>query len=330
VKLSVYPYSLKPINNQINSVESYEQKMGCLLKFNQDDKVLYSDYHSGENFLDYNLFDLKNYFSKDQFKKIEGTDQWQQSVKLAKDMSASKAADLHINESHFLIQDVINFSPLDLLQKETNKFNRFKVKMGRSLRAETQALKILMEKSDYNTKFRLDFNQSIAKKEFVIWLNKNQDILQKKIEFIEDPLKWDSSGWLHLQNKFNISLALDMAANPLQLNPNELPNVLVLKPAKQNVDLIIEKHKLSEAQFVVTHYMDHPLGQLGANYCAQKLKYIFSERVLTGGLMGFESFHKHEFSEIRFSEQNFVPTKVFSKPHWGLGFIFDKLDWVSV
>ena len=63
---------------------------------------------------------------------------------------------------------------------------------------------------------------------------------------------------------------------------------------------------------------------------AQKLKHRLGDRVLQGGLMGFDFFEKHKFSEIQFRDQNFVPTKVFSKPSWGLDFILKNINWIQV
>jgi len=330
MNLSIYPYCLKPKISQINSQLNIKNKYGCLLKFSDEQKSIYSDYHSQENFLDYSLFDLKNFFSKNNLNKLEQTAQWQQSVHLSKCMFEDQTKLLSTVTSHYLIQDVQSFDNLKLLQLETLAYNRFKIKMGKSLRAETIALRKLIEKSDYKTKFRLDFNESIAKKEFIIWLEKNKDILQKKIDFIEDPIKWDVNQWLHLQDKYKINLALDMAVDPLRLNVKELPNILVLKPAVQNIEALVDKFTNSDVNFVVTHYMDHPLGQLGANFLAQKLKHNLGDRILQCGLMGFDLFEKHEFSEIQFKNQNFVPTKVFAKPCWGLEFILKKINWIQV
>ncbi len=327
MKLSVYPYELQPCIAQLNSQSTKYAKYGCLLRFQEGDEVCYSDFHNDENLLEYSKFDLRQYFQNNDLKQGP---QWLQSEKMAKAMLVENKNNIKEVKSHFLIQDVLNFSDLDLLRYETLNYDRFKVKMGRSLKAETNALKKLIEKSDFNTKFRLDFNESIAKKDFIIWLQKNSEWIVKKIDFIEDPIKWDSNQWLHLQDKYGVSFALDMATDPMSFSSDELPHVLVLKPAVQDVESIVGRHKSSTVQFVVTHYMDHVVGQLGASLTAQKLKAQFSERTLTCGLMGFDLFNKNEFSQIKFKDQLSVPAKVFQKPHWGLGFIFNQLSWIEV
>ena len=121
-----------------------------------------------------------------------------------------------------------------------------------------------------------------------------------------------------------------MAANPLTVTSEQLPEYIVLKPAVQDADSIVERFQNSPVKFVATNYMDHPVGQLGANYWAQKMKPILKDRLIDGGLMGFEMYEKHEFSEIRFSDQKGVPTKVFSKPAWGMDFLFKKLNWLEI
>jgi len=72
------------------------------------------------------------------------------------------------------------------------------------------------------------------------------------------------------------------------------------------------------------------VGQLGANFVAQSLKPELGELLLDGGLMGFDMFEKNLFSQIRFSEQNSVPSKVFTKKNWGLEFILKDLKWLAI
>ena len=202
--------------------------------------------------------------------------------------------------------------------------------MGKKLRFETTALKALVEKSAHSTLFRLDFNCSIEKKEFIIWLEKNKTGILKKVEFIEDPFPFKPGLWRHLEVKFDTNIALDQAVDPLTLNETEIPNVIILKPAIQDVQKIVDKFKHTQARFAVTHFMDHPVGQMGANFVAQSLKPKLGELLLDGGLMGFDMFEKNIFSQIRFAEQTGVPSKVFTKKSWGLDFILKDLKWLAI
>ncbi len=329
MKLYICPYKLIPKDKQLNSTTYADVKYGSLIKCEYENKKIgYADFHNGENFLNDSLFDLKKYFNN-----IKGP-QWEQSLYMAqlmsKVVSTKDKSKLTKVKSHYLIQNINKFKPLDLLKLEVKGYSRFKVKMGIKLKSETNLLKALIQKSAHNTLFRLDFNASIEKKEFMIWLEKNKDSILNKVEFIEDPISFAPGIWQHIERKFDVNLALDQAEDPIRVDSQDLPTVIVLKPAVQNVKAIIDKHKACEVRFVFTHYMDHPVGQLGANFLAQTYKNQLGELMLDGGLMGFDMFEKNIFSQIRFSDQTSVPVKVFTKKSWGLDFILKDLKWLAI
>ncbi len=328
MKLSVCPYKLIPISKQLNSQTYSAEKFGTLVRLNYgSNKIGYSDFHNGEDTLSMSLFDLKRYFSN-----IKGP-QWEQTLYMARLMSQQgsfKSDQLKKVNSHFLIQNILNFTDIKLLKAETLGFKLFKVKMGKALRAETVALKNLVAKSAAGTKFRLDFNCAIEKKEFVIWLDKNIEALGPKIDFIEDPIDFKPGLWRHLERKYQVDLALDMAHPVEELDIEEIPKVIVLKPAIQNIEKIVDRFIKADVYFVVTHYMDHPIGQLGANFRAQALKHKVGPRLLEGGLLGFDMFEKNIFSQIKFADQKSVPKKVFSKKSWGTDFIVKDLKWLDI
>ena len=61
MNLFICPYKLIPKNKQLNSKTFSSEKYGALIKCDyKNGQIGYADYHIGENFLDYNLFDIKN------------------------------------------------------------------------------------------------------------------------------------------------------------------------------------------------------------------------------------------------------------------------------
>jgi O-succinylbenzoate synthase len=101
-------------------------------------------------------------------------------------------------------------------------------------------------------RLRIDFNATLTPSQFIA-LN----LPRERIDFIEDPCPYDAVVWRDLQEKTGLRLALDREF------AEDGVDVLVVKPAIQEVPA-------TSKEIVVTSYMDHPVGQLGAAFIAAK------------------------------------------------------------
>jgi O-succinylbenzoate synthase len=125
-------------------------------------------------------------------------------------------------------------------------------------------------------RLRIDFNAMLTAAEFE---QLAKTLPRDRIDFIEDPCPYEASTWRALRDRTGLRLALDREA------ADEGVDVLVVKPAIQEVPQTTK-------EIVVTSYMDHPVGQLGAAFVAAK--HATSPRC---GLVTHVLFDSNEFIE---------------------------------
>jgi o-succinylbenzoate synthase len=102
---------------------------------------------------------------------------------------------------------------------------------------------------------RLDFNATLDAEAFLSFVQSLSPELRRAIDFVEDPCPYSPQIWSGLQERTGVRLALDRGGAFAGVD------VLVVKPAVQELPL-------SDKEIVITSYMDHPVGQLGAAYVA--------------------------------------------------------------
>lgn len=323
MKLWTHLYELNPLVH-LNSRHDRSPKPGALIKAEfTNGSVGYSDYHPWRELKGCSLFEKLQYI-----RKSRNADTFQHSLAQAR-MDAQFREEnrsgfdffRHIKLlNHYLIPDIKTFPKLKLLELEAQGYCRFKVKMGRSLRVETIKLKELCLSCGQETLFRLDFNESLGMRDFRLWLDRNPDLL-KKIEFIEDPIPFKPFQWAYLSKEYPICLALDMAANPLEVDPS-LFKVLILKPTIQNVKKIMEKYAPFDHPLVLTHSMDHLIGRSIAGWWACWAKEHFGSRVIECGLQC-----RGIFEEDSSLSPKFIPPKGLG---WGFDELLGELNWVEL
>jgi len=181
-------------------------------------------------------------------------------------------------------------------------------------------------------RLRIDFNATLAPDEFV---RIAATLPRERIDFIEDPCAYDPSVWRNLRAQTGLRLALDRAASSSQhrqeclchtskttdpmchrhscLCPVDSYDVLILKPA-------IEEFTCSDAEVVVTSYMDHPIGQLCAAYTAAT-----ANITSTCGLITHVLFENDPFIErMRIEGTRLVPPGGMG---WGFDDLLETLPW---
>jgi O-succinylbenzoate synthase len=105
-------------------------------------------------------------------------------------------------------------------------------------------------------RLRIDFNATLTAAEFV---RIAATLPRERIDFIEDPCRFDADVWRELREQTGLRLALDRGAKSSPQTDSF--DVLIIKPA-------LEEIPCADAEIVVTSYMDHPIGQLCAAYSA--------------------------------------------------------------
>jgi O-succinylbenzoate synthase len=187
-------------------------------------------------------------------------------------------------------------------------------------------------------RLRIDFNATLTAAEFV---KVAATLPRERIDFIEDPCPYDASVWRELRERTGLRLALDRAPSSSQHRQECLCHtgsdrmchtdndpmwhrhsclcsvnsyeVLIVKPA-------LEEIPCSDAEIVVTSYMDHPIGQLCAAYTAATAG-IQS----TCGLITHVLFENDPFIErVRIDGRRLVPPGGWG---WGFDDLLETLPW---
>ena len=304
MNVAFWPYALTFRHSNI-------QRYGALLRFQFPDGLIgYADCHPWVELGDDPLQKQLSLLSQSVTTPItERSKYFARLDAKARTKKLNIFSNLEIPSSHMLVMD----QSFDLQSVIQQGFTRIKLKV-----TDTTSLKYLLPLIPDNLKLRLDFNSKISKESFQKCLDEILPWLSK-IDFIEDPFPFDSSSWKAIQQQYKVSLARDHGSQ--KSLESDSHDVIIIKPAKQDVRKFEELPK----RLVITSYLDHPLGQLGAAFFAAKL----APEVDVCGLLSHCVYQTNEFSE---QIENHGPYLI--PPQKGTGFGFDhilsKLEWKNL
>ena len=225
--------------------------------------------------------------------------------------------------SHALFTDWAAAPRSTFEQCVTEGYLAAKLKIGRDPQNEAEALNPL---SNLPLHWRLDANASFTTggESINTFLADLSPSTRQNIEFLEDPVSYAPSAWSDLSARTKFLLALDWE---LPSSPPPWPGaeILVIKPASQDAFPLALAAAHGGMQIVVTHSMDHPLGQAVALWTAMRLRQRHGEIVLDGGLQAAGLYAPDEFNaQIRARGPRTAPP-----PGTGFGFdeLLAKLPW---
>ena len=318
MKLWCSPYQLKLKHADAT-------RRGALIKIELPDAgVGYADLHPSIE-----LGDLSVEQQLSLFRQRQQTPQLQQSIYFAqldagaRNSKKSLFEGLKIPKSHFLVLAVDQFTRDDFEKATTNGFESFKFKLGRDLKLELDALVKISEFTRTTTKLRFDFNNKLTQGVFHEFWRALPVALQQKVEFVEDPFIYNEFDWLRADQVVPLALDKDLGVH---LNSERGYSVAVIKPAKENVEVVLPKIKNLEVKYLFTSYLDHPVGQFFAALSASQCPADF--RRLDNGLITQNVFEKNEYIE-----------RIKSQGPWlepqgdiGIGFgdLLEKESWMPI
>lgn len=317
MKIFYSPYKLKPLQS-LNSLATASEREGALLKVEWPDGCMgYSDLHPwpelGDASLENQLSDLR---------RGRMSNQVEQSIWFSRRDAQARKNKVHLFDSgekiknNFLLSDFRQIKPgfLDELKKEG--FATLKMKVGRNLREEAEMLTHI---AAVGLKIRLDFNAVGSWSIFEKFMNALPLTVRPLIEYVEDPFPYDPKTWAEARKLAKI--ALDNQYHKVQWDQlSAAPfDVLVLKPAKMDVDKAIALCEKWKLKATVTSYMDHPVGVTHALAVAMELKKKYGEMILEAGCLTHRLYQMDSFAAEISTQGPFV-LKVT-----GLGVGFDKL-----
>ncbi len=224
MKISVFRYSIFP-DSAGNSQSSRDAREGALLRVESQNKTDYADCHTWSELGDLPLDEQLEQFASGAMNSLD-----ERMINLSDFDAHIHPAD--IPESHYLVTDLMNASPPDFC------FQVIKVKMGRCLQEETEQLIKIIRLWPDSLSWRLDFNAALDQDSFEYWLHNFPSDCATRLEFIEDPIPYDAQVWRQITERFQVTLALDRAGDPLEQCADGA-DVLVIKPSVQPADKLI-------------------------------------------------------------------------------------------
>ncbi len=223
--------------------------------------------------------------------------------------------------SHALFTDWTNAPRCAFEQCAAEGYGAAKLKIGKDPQREAEALN---ELADLPLRWRLDANTQPGIETFLAMLS---PAVREKTEFLEDPMAYQASSWSVLAEREQMRLALDWE---LPKTPPPWPGaqILVLKPALQDAFPLALAAAHAGMELVVTHSMDHPLGQAVALWTATRLRQRHGQLVREGGLQATGLYRADEFNEL-------LPTRgpqTIPPPGTGFGFdgLLERLPWKTL
>lgn len=319
--LALWRYKLQPGPNAARAARAPRQ--GALLRVEFDDESIgFADLHPWTEFGHASLEEQLASLRANQPTPLANL-----ALRHARTDAAARRAGLSLFEglpevrSHALFTDWTNASRTAFEQCVAEGYTAIKLKIGRDPAREATALNQL---ADLPLRWRLDANASPGTESFLAQIAPET---RTKIEFLEDPMPYEPSSWTALAIREKIPLALDWE---LPNSPELWPGAefLVIKPATQDAFPLALNAANSGLKMIVTHIMDHPLGQAVALWTARRLRQRHGELVCDGGLQAKGLYQPDAFSE---QLQTRGPLTL---PPPGTGFGFDdplgKACWTEV
>ena len=294
MKISYSPYTLKPVE-ALNAQAGAEPRQGILLKVDWGHgKIGYSDLHPwpelGDQNLDQQLSALRD-------GKI--TPQIEQSLWLANRDAELRLQNKNIFDdgvklkNNFLINNYQTIKDGQLDEIKQSGFTCLKVKVGRDLKAESDFISRAVAKDFL---LRLDFNGTGTWQIFERFIANLDKLTLSRIDYVEDPFPYDDTSWADARKL--VKIALDNQYSRVKWGDfKRVPfDVLIIKPAKLDVDHAISLCQKYFLQATVTSYMDHPVGMMHALGVAMELKQTHPKMMLDPGCMTHMLYQMDMFS----------------------------------
>jgi O-succinylbenzoate synthase len=309
--------------SSLGALASSRERHGAILKIENSEGLGYADLHPWVELGDLELREQLGYLADGMETALS-----RRSLTLAdldresRNKNVSSFQGLQIPLSHFLINDVLTLRPEDLSIAWTGGFRSLKIKLGRDLQSELEAL---LEHAFGLSVFRLrfDFNASLVPKDFLAFVRALPEPVREAIEFVEDPTPWSNDKWAQLHLRTAVDLARDQSADLNAEISHGALQWVIIKPAVQEPLVVADWARALGASICVTSYLDHPVGQAGAALEAARL--ARNLKFTDCGLVSHFSYAANEFSELL----NKSGPQFIAPEGTGIGFdeLFEKQDW---
>lgn len=328
MKIWFYKYELEPISN-LGALAGSANRPGALLKVQwPNGKFGYADLFPWPELGDVDIDTQLVAISKGRLTSLA-----EQSIWLAKKDADFRSRQLNIFagaakvKNHYLLNDISKFNDNVLGNLRTAGFTTVKIKVGKNLEDEARFVSRLIRQNPLLV--RLDFNSKIdlpAYKKFMTSI----DITERaKIEFVEDPFPWNLEQWT--EAAAFVPLALDNEFDRVKWDEiKDRPpfKVLIVKPARRDVEKDIKLALRYELKVVVTSSLDHPVGVAHACNIASEVRKSNPSILLDCGCLTLRSYKPSEFfTRVQSSGPYFSGVN-----GTGIGFddLLQRIEWTPI
>lgn len=314
MKIRAHHYTLQPGNDPARAARG--PRCGALLKVEFDDHATgYADLHPWPEFGHPPLKDHLASLAQNNPTPLAAL-----AIAHARADADARRASVSLFDglpdvrSHALFTDWTKALPGTFEQCAAKGYESVKLKIGRDPTREADALNAL---ADLPLRWRLDANAAFPSGESIkAFLSHLDPSIRRNIEFLEDPCPYMPAVWTPLSEV--APLALDWQTPSIQ-PPWPGAQILVIKPASQDALPLASLAAHAGMNIVITHGMDHPLGQSTALWTAMRLRQKYGDIILDGGLQAAGLHAPDEFTkQIQINGPRVIPPP-------GTGFGFDSL-----
>jgi O-succinylbenzoate synthase len=327
IKFEYSKYTIQPVH-QIGAVATDAPRAGALLKCTwPDGKVGISDIHPWAELGDADIDTQLNALARGKISFLV-----EQSIWLARKDAILRAMMKNGLEgatkfkNHFLITDLSKITDQNLNEIKSSGFTTLKIKVGpKPMEDAERSLKILRSG---NFQVRFDFGSKLDFSEYERFLTILDKPAKARIDYMEDPFPYDNKSWMEASRLATLA-ADEQYENVDWSKVKELPfKIIVIKPARQDVDKAIHRAKTYNLKMVVTSSLDHPVGVIHSALVASEIKKEFPNQLLDCGCLSIKSYRPNEFS-TKIMTQGPYFTQVNG---YGIGFdqVIEGLTWTEI
>jgi O-succinylbenzoate synthase len=318
MKINYSPYSLKPAQN-LSPAAGSADRQGILLQIEWPDGMVgYSDLHPWP--------ELGDATWEDQLAGVRHgkiSTMLEQSIWLARRDAQSRKQDKSLFEgqpllkNNYLITDTRLEKPDLVGRLKAEGFESIKIKLGHDLEKEADFVTFLGQDGAF--KLRLDFNALGTWQTFERFMTRVSRLALARVQYVEDPFPFDEQAWIEAKKFAPIAIDNEMHKVDLKKVKNKPFDVVILKPAKMDVNAVLQACVIQDFKVTVTSYMDHPVGVMHALAVACELKKAHPQRILDAGCLTTRLFQMDSYSA------QVIPTGPYLKRAEGKGIGFDTL-----
>jgi O-succinylbenzoate synthase len=317
---------LIPVAN-LNAVGGIGDRQGVLLKVEwPDGSYGYTDLHPWPELGDETLEKQLNGLKRGRL-----SPQVEQSIWLARRDAVARKEKRNLLDStirlknNFLISDIDTVDSSLFEELRNDGFTQLKLKVGRDLEKERY---FLTQVAAAGFKVRLDFNAAGNWQIFEKFFSSVPRSVFPSIDYVEDPFPFDPISWQEARKV--VKIAIDNQYSQVNWGIlRTIPfDVVVIKPAKMDVDKALDYCFQHKIQATITSYMDHPVGMVHALAVATDYKKTYGDMLLNPGCMTHRLYKMDAFA----AELQTQGPYIVKAPGYGVGFdkLLESLTWHPV